>query len=305
MKNMHVAVLAGGLSTERKVSLASGEACRKALVEAGYKVTFIDVGKDIASVLEELKPDVALNALHGLFGEDGAIQGVLEFLNIPYTHSGVLASALAMNKEMAKKVVALSGVPVAQSLMVDRASVGTEHPMPVPYVVKPVNEGSSFGVIIVRDPKEVVANIFHAEDWSFGETVMIERYIPGREFTCAVIDDKAYEVCEILTGDHAFYDHTSKYAPDGSQHIVPAQITPELATRIKEHALAAHRTIGCRGVSRSDFRYDDQADELIWLEINNQPGMTPTSLVPDIAAQAGISFQDLVRWMVEDASCLR
>ena len=308
MTRKHVAVLAGGFSTEREVSLASGKACAAALAEEDYRVNFVDVGQDVADILAALQPDVAFNALHGPFGEDGTIQGILEYLGIAYTHSGVLASALAMNKEKAKKIVALAGVPVAESLIVDRRTIGEAHPMTAPYVVKPVNEGSSFGVIIVRDTSEPPRGIFGAEGWAFGDSIMVERYIPGRELTCAVIGDKALDVCEITTAGHAFYDHDSKYAPGGSEHIVPARIPDDIAARIKDMALTAHREIGCRGVSRSDFRYDDRAadgGEIIWLEINNQPGMTPTSLVPDIAAQAGISFPSLVRWIVEDASCLR
>jgi D-alanine-D-alanine ligase len=290
------------------VSFASGRACAAALAEEGYQVSFVDVGQDVAEVLSKLKPDVAFNALHGPFGEDGTIQGVLEYLGIAYTHSGVLASALAMNKEKAKKVVALAGVPVAESLIVDRRSVGNSHPMSPPYVVKPVNEGSSFGVVIVHDASEPPTRIFGAKDWAFGDSVMVERYIPGRELTCAVLGEQALDVCEIMTAGHAFYDHDSKYAPGGSEHVVPARISDDIVARIKNMALTAHREIGCRGVTRSDFRYDDRdadSDAIIWLEINSQPGMTPTSLVPDIAAQAGISFPKLVRWIVEDASCLR
>jgi len=308
MADWHIAVLAGGFSTERAVSLASGEACAAALDEEGYRVSFVDVGQDIADVLARMRPDVAFNALHGPFGEDGTIQGILEYLGIAYTHSGVLASALAMNKEKAKKIVALAGVPVAESLVVDLRSIGAMHPMPIPYVVKPVNEGSSFGVIIVREASALPARIFGAGDWAFGNSVMVERYVPGRELTCAVIGDKALDVCEITTAGHAFYDHDSKYAPGGSEHVVPARIPCDVAARVKDMALTAHRAIGCRGVSRSDFRYDDQTangGEIIWLEINSQPGMTPTSLVPDIAAQAGMSFGNLVRWIAEDASCLR
>jgi len=257
--------------------------------------------------LPDLKPDIAFNALHGSFGEDGTIQGILEYLGIAYTHSGVLASALAMNKEQAKKIVALAGIPVAESIVIDRRSIWNSHPIAMPYVVKPVNEGSSFGVTIVHDADEPPGRIFGNDGWSFGEKVMVERYIPGRELTCAVMGDRVLDVCEITTAGHAFYDHHSKYAPGGSEHIVPAPIPDDVAARIKEMALAAHHEIGCRGVSRSDFRYDDRtADgEIIWLEINSQPGMTPTSLVPDIAAQSGISFAKLVRWIVEDASCHR
>ncbi|KAA0972585.1 D-alanine--D-alanine ligase [Aureimonas fodinaquatilis] len=301
----HVAVLMGGMSSERPVSLSSGKACAAALQAEGYRVTELDVGRDIASVLTELRPDVAFNALHGPFGEDGTIQGVLEYLEIPYTHSGVLASALAMNKEKAKLVASNAGVGVAQSMLVDRLEVARGHVMPTPYVVKPVAEGSSFGVVIVREDQAHPPQQLSAVDWTFGDTVMVERYIPGRELTCAVMHDVVLGVCEIVSNDHAFYDYDAKYAPGGSTHVVPAPLPDAVTARVHEYALAAHRALGCRGVSRSDFRYNDQLDEVIWLEINTQPGMTPTSLVPDIAAVYGLPFGKLLDWMVRDASCKR
>ncbi len=304
----HVAVLMGGLSSERPVSLSSGKACADALEGEGYRVSRIDVGRDVASVLAELRPDVAFNALHGPFGEDGTIQGILEYLEIPYTHSGVLASALAMNKEKAKSIVAGFGVTVAESILVDRMEIARQHVMPTPYVVKPVAEGSSFGVVIVREGEAHPPQQLSAVDWTFGDTVMVERYVPGRELTCAVMGDEVLGVCEIVSNDHAFYDYDAKYAPGGSSHIVPAELPDEITAMVGEFSLAAHRAVGCRGVSRSDFRYDDRngaSGEVVWLEVNTQPGMTPTSLVPDIARARGLEFGKLLDWMVRDASCRR
>jgi D-alanine-D-alanine ligase len=308
MRKKHVAVLLGGFSSERPVSLSSGNACAEALDGAGYKVTRVDVGRDVSAVLAGLKPDVAFNALHGPFGEDGTIQGVLEYLEIPYTHSGVLASALAMHKELAKRVARAVGIPVAESRVVNRFSIVNKHPMRPPYVVKPVSEGSSFGVVIVKEDQSHPPQIISSTAWEYGETVMVERYIAGRELTCAVMGNVALGVTEIIPVGHSFYDYDSKYVAGGSKHECPAKISPNIYQKIQTLALKAHQAIGCRGVSRSDFRYDDRHSEngeLIWLEVNTQPGMTPTSLVPEIAAQAGHSFGDLVSWMVEDASCLR
>ncbi|MCA0275325.1 MAG: D-alanine--D-alanine ligase [Proteobacteria bacterium] len=308
MKSKHVAVLMGGFSSERPVSLSSGNACANELESVGYKVTRVDVGRDVGEVLAALKPDVAFNALHGPFGEDGTIQGVLEFLAIPYTHSGVLASALAMHKEQAKKVARAAGISVAESRVLDRFTIRNEHPMKPPYVVKPVAEGSSFGVVIVKEDQSHPPQIISSPEWRYGETVMVERYIHGRELTCAVMGDVALGVCEIVPTGHSFYDYDSKYVPGGSKHECPAKVSPNIYQKIQTLALKAHQAIGCRGVSRSDFRYDDRHSEngeVVWLEINTQPGMTPTSLVPEIAAQAGHSFGDLLSWMVEDASCLR
>ncbi|RFC68217.1 MULTISPECIES: D-alanine--D-alanine ligase [Mesorhizobium] len=304
----HVAVLMGGFSSERPVSLSSGEACARALEGEGYHVTRVDVDRNIATVLSNLKPDVAFNALHGPFGEDGTIQGVLEYLQIPYTHSGVLASALAMNKERAKVVTRAAGIPVAESKVVNRFAIGAKHPMKPPYVVKPVNEGSSFGVVIVKEDQSHAPQIISSPEWRYGEQVMVERYVHGRELTCAVMGDVALGVCEIIPTGHSFYDYDSKYVPGGSKHEVPAKISLNIYQKVQTLALAAHQAIGCRGVSRSDFRYDDRFSEngeLIWLEVNTQPGMTPTSLVPDIASAAGHSFGELLRWLVEDASCSR
>jgi D-alanine-D-alanine ligase len=308
MKKKHVAVLLGGFSSERPVSLSSGKACADALENEGYQVTRVDVSRDVGAVLAGIKPDVAFNALHGPFGEDGTIQGILEYLGIPYTHSGVLASALAMNKEQAKKIAKASGIPVAESRVVNRFTVKNKHPMKPPYVVKPVNEGSSFGVVIVHEGQSHPPQVIGSTEWRYGEIVMVERYVHGRELTCAVMGDVALGVCEIIPTGHSFYDYDSKYVPGGSKHEIPAKISPNIYQKIQTLALKAHLAIGCRGVSRSDFRYDDRHSEngeVVWLEVNTQPGMTPTSLVPEIAAQAGHSFGDLLSWMVEDASCLR
>lgn len=304
----HVAVLMGGFSSERPVSLASGKPCADALEAEGYQVTRVDVGRDVAAVLAELRPDVCFNALHGPFGEDGTIQGILEYLEIPYTHSGVLASALAMDKNQAKHVAKAAGVPVAEAKAMSRFDIGNAHPMKPPYVVKPVREGSSFGVVIVQENQSHPPQVIGSSEWRYGERVMVERYIYGRELTCGVMGDVALGVTEVVPTNHAFYDYDAKYADGGSKHVIPAQISPNIYQRIQTLALKAHQAMGCRGVSRSDFRYDDRFSEngeLIWLEINTQPGMTPTSLVPEMAAHAGHSFGELVRWMVEDASCLR
>ncbi len=308
MKRKHVAVLMGGFSSERPVSLSSGVACADALEVEGYSVTRVDVGRDVAKVLAELNPDVAFNALHGPYGEDGTIQGILEYLNIPYTHSGVLASALAMDKQLAKTVVQTVGIPVAEAVTMNRFEIVSEHPMAPPYVVKPVNEGSSFGVVIVREDQSHPPQIVSSPEWRYGERVMVERYIPGRELTCAVLGDRVLGVTEIVPVGHSFYDYDSKYVSGGSKHECPAKISPNIYQKIQTLALEAHRAIGCRGVTRSDFRFDDRSSEdgeLVWLEINTQPGMTPTSLVPEIAAEAGLGFGELLSWIVEDASCSR
>ncbi|PYE90156.1 D-alanine--D-alanine ligase [Phyllobacterium leguminum] len=308
MAKKHVAVLMGGFSSERPVSLSSGAACAEALEAEGYAVTRVDVGSDVAHVLADLKPDVAFNALHGPFGEDGSIQGILEYLRIPYTHSGVLASALAMDKERAKIVASAAGVSVADSKVMNRFDFTSSHPMKPPYVVKPVREGSSFGVVIVKEDQSHPPQIITSSEWGYGDSVMVERYVAGRELTCAVMGDVALGVCEIIPVGHQFYDYDSKYVVGASKHECPAKILPKIYQKIQTMALKAHQAIGCKGVSRSDFRYDDRFSEdgeLVWLEINTQPGMTPTSLVPDIARAAGHSFGDLLSWIVEDASCLR
>lgn len=301
----HVAVLMGGWSVEREVSLSSGAACARALEGVGYRVTRVEVGRDVAEVLAKLKPDVAFNALHGRFGEDGTIQGVLEILGIPYTHSGVLASSLAIRKDKAKMVVAAAGVPVAKGVTVSRFEAAKRHPLPPPYVIKPIDEGSSVGVVIVKKGREHPPQEIARPDWPCGETMLAETFIAGRELTCAVMDGKSLGVTEIRAATGEFYDYDAKYAKGGSIHICPAQILPNLYRQIEECALTAHQAIGCRGVSRSDFRYDDESDTLVWLEVNTQPGMTETSLVPELAAHAGMNFGELVKWIVEDASLNR
>jgi D-alanine-D-alanine ligase len=303
----HVAVLMGGWSSERPVSLSSGKACADALEAGGFRVTRVDVARDVAEVLTRLAPDVAFNALHGPFGEDGCIQGVLEVLAIPYTHSGVLSSALAMNKPLAKDVMKAAGIPVPDGLVVDRFEAAKAHVMAPPYVIKPPNEGSSFGVFIVKEDATHPPQQLYSDQWPYGNTVMVERYFAGRELTCAVRGDEPLGVIDIITGDR-FYDYDAKYLPGGSRHVLPAQISPNIYQEVRMMALRAHQALGCRGVSRADFRCDDRlagTDGLVCLEVNTQPGMTPTSLVPEMAAHAGMDFKALVRWMVEDASCNR
>ncbi len=304
----HVAVLMGGLSAEREVSLRSGAACAAALEGEGFRVSRVDAGRDVAAALAALNPDVAFNALHGRFGEDGVVQGILEMMRLPYTHSGVLASALAMQKDRAKAVMAAAGVPVAEGVTVSRFEAAKRHVMPAPYVVKPVSEGSSVGVIIVREDRSHPPQELAREDWPYGESVLVERYVPGRELTCAVMDDRALGVIDIRPATGVFYDFDAKYAKGGSIHVLPAEIKPNIYHLVQQYALTAHRALGCRGVSRADFRFDERPDgsgEVVCLEVNTQPGMTETSLVPELAAHAGMSFGELVRWMVEDASCDR
>jgi len=305
--SLHVAVLMGGWSAERAVSLDSGDGCAGALERAGYRVTRVDVKPDIAQVLSELKPDVAFNALHGRWGEDGCIQGILEVLQIPYTHSGVLASSLAMHKEMAKTLFRSVELPVAESITANRLEAGREHLMAPPYVIKPVAEGSSVGVLIVKDDQPHPPQELFSDEWPYGDQVMVERFIPGRELTCAVMGGKPLAIIDIVSATK-FYDYEAKYAPGGSEHILPADLPEDIYGRIQEYARLAHECLGCRGVSRSDFRYDDGEDgtgDLIILETNTQPGMTGTSLVPELAADAGYSYEALVDWMVKDASCGR
>jgi D-alanine-D-alanine ligase len=303
----HVAVLMGGWSAERDISLRSGKACADALERDGYRVTRVDVGRDIASVLRTLKPDVAFNVLHGRPGEDGTLQGVLEILGIPYTHSGVLASALAMQKDVAKVVMQAAGVPVPAGKVVSRAEAAAGHPMPRPYVIKPIAEGSSVGVFIVTEQHAHPPQELSRPDWAFGDRLLVERYIPGKELTCAVMGDKPLDVIEIVAATR-FYDYEAKYAPGGSKHLLPAPISPIVYQEVRRLALKAHLALGCRGVTRADFRYDETAagtEGLVCLEVNTQPGMTETSLVPELAIHAGLTFDELVRWMVEDASLNR
>ena len=300
----HVAVLMGGWSSERQVSLWSGEACAKAAERLGFRVTRVDVARDVATVLDRLKPDVALNLLHGRPGEDGTIQGVLEILGIPYSHSGVQASSLAMKKDLAKVMLAAAGVPVPQGRVVSRLEAAKAHVLPRPYVIKPIAEGSSVGVFIVTDQHDHPPQELFREDWSFGEMVLCETFIPGKELTCAVVKDKATGVIEIVPKVR-FYDFEAKYAPGGSEHVLPAKIAKDVYQAVQTLTVAAHNALGCRGVTRADFRYDDSRsgiDGLACLEVNTIPGMTETSLVPELAAYAGISFEELVGWMIEDAS---
>ena len=296
-----VAVLLGGTSAEREVSLSSGRECATALRAAGYEVVEVDCGPDLAVRLAEIKPDVAFNALHGRWGEDGCVQGILEWMRIPYTHSGVLASALAMDKQRTKDVYRSIGLPVVASVIADKAAVEADHLLPLPYVVKPYNEGSSVGVYIVpeganRPPK--LAATMPAQ-------VMVEAFVPGRELTCAVLGDRPLTVTDILTD--GWYDYDAKYKPGGSRHVVPAEVPAEIFDACMDYALRAHHGLGCRGLSRTDFRWDEGKGlaGLIVLETNTQPGMTPTSLAPEQAAHCGITFPDLCAWLVEDASCDR
>lgn len=301
----HVAVLMGGMSAERPVSLKSGASCAAALERGGYQVTRIDVGPNFVADLLKVKPDVAFNALHGPMGEDGVVQGILEFHRIPYTHSGVLASALAMNKDRAKAVLARAGVPVAEHVTASRFEAAERHLIEPPYVVKPVNEGSSFGVLFVREGANRPPAELTSSSWVYGDEVMAERYVAGRELTCGVFGDNAWDVIDIVPVSESFYGYDAKYQPGGSEHILPARLKPNIYQDIQKFTVLAHRALGCRGVSRADFRYDPDKDELVCLEVNTQPGMTETSLVPDMAAHAGLSFEALVAAMVEDASCQR
>jgi D-alanine-D-alanine ligase len=299
-----VAVLQGGVSSEREVSLATGAQVVVALRQAGFEVTPIDVGADLGAVIAALqaaRPDAVFNALHGRFGEDGCIQGVLDWLGLPYTHSGLRASALAMDKAAAKAAFEAAGLPVAPSRIVSPEELEAADPLPRPFVVKPVNEGSSVGVEIFRDGDNRRADV--ARGWKYDRRIMAEAYIPGRELTVAVMGDRPLDVTEIDTG-HVFYDYDAKYADGGSRHTLPAPVHPAIREQALEVALRAHRALGCRGVSRADFRYDDTAGEpgqLYILEVNTQPGMTRTSLVPEQAAHVGIGFPELCAWMVREA----
>lgn len=304
MTKPHVAVLMGGWSAERKVSLASGTACADALEGRGYRISRIDVGRDIGERLAAVKPDVVLNVTHGRPGEDGTLAGLLEVMKIPYSHSGVLASALAMDKAMAKRMLAQAGVAVPGGVRVHRREAAREHLIPRPYVVKPNAEGSSIGVFIVTAEHEHPPQELNSAEWALDETVLVEPFIPGRELTCAVMGDRALAVIEIVQ-DNRFYDYEAKYAPGGSRHLIPAPLKPNIYSEVQRLSLAAHQALGCKGVSRADFRYDDTpggTGALVCLEVNTQPGMTGTSLVPDMAAHEGISFAELVEWMVLDAS---
>ena len=300
-----VAVLYGGISAEREVSLASGAQVIAALQAAGFDVRPIEVGPDLGAVIAALNPapDVVFNALHGRFGEDGTIQGVLDWLGIPYTHSGVRASALAMDKQAAKAAFAAAGLPVAAGRLVPVAELADGDPIALPYVVKPVNEGSSVGVEILRHGSNRRAEI--AAGWRFGGKALVEEYIPGRELTVGILGDRALTVTDI-SSERDFYDYDAKYADGGSAHALPARVHPEIFARAMDIALRAHQALGCRGASRADLRYDDTAGEpgrLVLLEVNTQPGLTATSLLPEQAAFVGIPFGELCAWMVGHAVC--
>ena len=304
-QDKRIVVMMGGSSCEREVSLVSGAAVGAALVEAGYRTETIDIGDDLGAVLAALdpKPDAIFNALHGRYGEDGCVQGLLELLHIPYTHSGVLASALAMDKPMAKRLFETVGIPCAQHVIARRDDVLSGDVLPRPYVIKPLNEGSSVGVEIVFEDKELT--ILKRNNWLFGDQVMVESYIAGRELTVTVMGDRALGVTELRTSE-GFYDYNAKYTDGVTTHEVPAAVPPEIYQAALDHSLKAHEILGCRGVSRVDLRYDDTTDdpgELYMLEVNTQPGMTPLSLVPELAEYTGISFVELVSWMVENAAC--
>jgi D-alanine-D-alanine ligase len=312
-----IAVLMGGRSAEREVSLSSGLGVMKALAEEGFEPVGVDPGDaqtevDLWQRLREARPDAVFNALHGRFGEDGTVQGLLELMRLPYTHSGVLSSALAMHKERTKDVYRAAGLPVVKSILADRHAAAREHLMEPPYVVKPVNEGSSVGIFIIRKGDNRPPAELGSDTWNLSATMMVEEFVPGRELTVAVMGgsshgrDGALGVTEITT-DLEFYDYEAKYAPGGSRHILPADLPRAVTEETMDLAVAAHQALGCRGVSRTDFRYDDTGAKprLILLETNTQPGMTPTSLVPEQAAHNGISYARLCRWMVEDASCDR
>ena len=296
-----VAVLAGGPSKEREISLVSAGAAARALGALGYDVITIDVTRDVAALVRDItvgKPDVVFNALHGRVGEDGSIQGLLDMMALPYTHSGRMASAMAMDKPMAKKIFASVGIPVAKDRVVTRAEAEKGDVLPPPYVLKPTNEGSSVGIRFVHpgDNRQPLEDLGIPADG----LILVEQYIPGREVTVAVMGEKALAVTEIMT-DRSFYDYEAKYASGGSTHVIPAALYKKLYDRAMELSLTAHRALGCRGVSRADLRFD--GTEFYMLEVNTQPGLTPTSLVPEQALHLGISFNQLIQWMVEHAAC--
>ncbi len=299
----HVAVLMGGWSAERDVSLSTGRECAKALTDEGFKVTIVDADRNIAQTLATLKPDAVFNALHGRWGEDGCVQGILEVLGLPYTHSGVMASAVAMNKEQTRRIVAMVGIPVAEGRCVTHDEALAEHVFEPPYVAKPIAEGSSIGVVIVEvganRPPETIRQIPVTKDG----LLLVERFIAGRELTCGMIGDRVSDVIDIVAADHLqFYDYEAKYAPGGSKHILPARIPDTVRRDVQRYTQLAHSTLGCRGLSRSDFRWDETTGELVYLETNTQPGMTPTSLIPELAAHMGMTFSQLCAYLVRDAS---
>ncbi len=299
-----VAVIMGGWSSERPVSLSSGQGMAAAARTAGYDVVEIDVTRQLAQQLAEAKPDVVLNALHGPWGEDGCVQGILEVMGVPYTHAGVLAAALAMNKDKSRAVYAQHGLEIAEGGLYPVEDLARDHIMAPPYVIKPIAEGSSFGVFIVREGANRPPRELTDGTWRFGSHALVEKFIPGRELTVGVMGDRAMAVTEITTL-REYYDFAAKYESGGSRHVLPADLPKAVTEAALDASLRAHRALGCRGVSRSDFRYDDKAGRLVILETNTQPGMTPTSLIPEQAAYLGIDYPSLVRWMIEDASCPR
>ena len=308
LSGRRVAVLMGGLSSEREISLSTGAGVVAALERLGADTHAVDAGRDLAAVLAALKPDVAFNALHGEWGEDGCVQGVLETLAIPYTHSGVAASAVASDKEKAKAVLAAAGVIVPGGGLYDRREVAARHVLAPPYVVKPNAGGSSLGVFLVMEGANRPPADVGVEDWAFGEQVVVEPYIAGRELCVTVIGEatgpRALAVTDILT-PNGWYNYAAKYGEGGSSHVLPADLPAAVTERALRQSERAHAALGCRGVSRSDLRYDDLKGEMVLLEVNTQPGMTPTSLAPEQAAYAGWSYDRLVHWLVEDASCRR
>ncbi|MEM1151141.1 MAG: D-alanine--D-alanine ligase [Pseudomonadota bacterium] len=299
-----VAVVYGGWSSERDISISSGTQMARAAKAAGYDVVEIDATRQLAHQIETAAPDVILNGLHGPWGEDGCVQGLFEVIGIPYSHSGVASSAVAMDKRKSKAVYAQWGLDIAEDVACTRAEAAARHLLEPPYVIKPISEGSSFGVVIVREGSNGPPQQILADDWAYGDDLMAEKYIPGRELSVGVMGDRALAVTEITTL-REFYDFDAKYASGGSRHIIPADLPDAVRETALQASLKAHKALGCRGVTRSDFRYDEKAGRLVILETNTQPGMTPTSLVPEQAAYLGITFEELVAWMIEDASCPR
>ncbi|WP_157141273.1 D-alanine--D-alanine ligase [Candidatus Liberibacter asiaticus] len=305
MGSPHVAVLMGGISSEREVSLSSGKACASALEDAGFKVSQIDVDRSVGLVLAHLKPDLAFNVLHGNFGEDGLVQAILELLEIPYTHSGILASALSMDKMRSKQVVSSCGVPVCPSILVNRFTMDSQHLISPPYVIKPLKGGSSLGIIVIKKDQSIPLDLLQSSSWNHGDQLLIEQYVDGIELTCGVMGDASLDVTEIAVPKSDFYSYELKYSSLNSTHVLPAKIPLDIYKEVQRLAFLAHQAIGCRGISRSDFLFDPLSRKVFWLEINVQPGMTPVSIFPEMAAYAGYSFRELLLWMVEDASFLR
>lgn len=305
LKYEHIAIVCGGISKEREISLQSGAVVEEAAKASGYKTTLIDANYDLAANLIEVKPDAIFNALHGVWGEDGLVQGLFETLNIPYTHSGVLASALAMDKAKAKAIFKEAGLPISKHKIVSRQEAASKHILPPPYVIKPIGEGSSLGIMIVREGANTPPQILTSSDWEFGNEVMVEEYVAGQEFSCAILNDEVLGIAEIITDDGKFYDYQQKYDENGAKHEVPAKVNESLTKQINEISLTAHKILGCRGTTRVDFRYNKKTNQLALLEINTQPGMMKASLVPEIACSAGMDIQTLVRNITDDASSNR